>query len=91
MGAVAAERPCAGSIELADATGDDGRLAVVLAAAGIAKSRSEARRLIQGGGVTVDNEKISDVDHHVGVALQAGPVVVRVGKKRAVRVVKRHE
>ncbi len=79
------------TIELTDATGDDGRLAVVLVTAGIAKSRSEARRLIQGGGVTVDNEKIADVDHHVGAALQAGPVIVRVGKKRAVRVVKRHE
>lgn len=79
------------TIELADASGDEGRLAVVLATAGIAKSRSEARRLIQGGGVTVDNAKVSDVDLHLGDALAAGPVVVRVGKKRAVRVVKRHE
>ncbi len=79
------------TIEIADHAGDDGRLAVVLAAAGIAKSRSEARRLIQGGGVTVDNEKVTDTDLHLGAALVAGPVVVRVGKKRAVRVVIRHE
>jgi tyrosyl-tRNA synthetase len=62
------------------------KLLVVIADAGLAKSRGEARRLIKGGGVRVDGEKVSDIDLDLEVPGGDG-VVVRVGKKRAVRVV----
>jgi len=60
-------------------------LLVVLADAGLAKSRGAARRLVSQGGVRIDGKKISDPDTPV----VPGPsgVVVRVGKRRAIRVV----
>lgn len=59
---------------------------VALADAGLAKSRGEARRLVQGGGVRLDNDKITDIDA-VLEDVPADGVVLRVGKKRAVRIV----
>jgi tyrosyl-tRNA synthetase len=56
-----------------------------LADAGLAKSRGEARRLVQGGGVRLDNDKVIDIDASLD-ALPAEGAVLRVGKKRAVRV-----
>ncbi len=72
-----------------DRNSDAARLLVVLAESGLAKSRSDARRLVEGGGVTVDGTRVDDPDLHLGTALAAGPVVVRVGRKRAVQVVVR--
>ncbi|MCB9679899.1 MAG: tyrosine--tRNA ligase [Alphaproteobacteria bacterium] len=63
-------------------------LVALLADAGLAKSRSEARRLVQGGGVSVGGDKLDDVDAILPAdALADDGVVVRVGKKRAVRFV----
>ncbi len=62
------------------------QVVVALTDAGLAKSRGEARRLVQGGGVRLDNEKVSDVEA-ILEALPADGAVLRVGKKRAVRVV----
>ena len=48
---------------------------------GMTPSRSEARRLIQQGGVAVDGEKIGDPHH----ALEAAPgrrYRLRVGKRK---------
>jgi tyrosyl-tRNA synthetase len=49
----------------------------------LAPSRSEARRLVQQGGVTIDGEKISD--HTVEITPRDG-VVLRVGKRKFVRL-----
>ena len=60
-------------------------LPIVLAAAGLASSRSEVRRLIAQGGVKIDGEKITEE------LLDAGSVegkVVQVGKRRFVRLVR---
>ncbi len=59
-------------------------LAVVMADAGMTASRSEARRLIRGGGVYLNGERVADMGVAVG---QSDPiedrfVVVRIGKKR---------
>jgi tyrosyl-tRNA synthetase len=55
----------------------------VLKQAGLVSSTSEALRLIDGGGVRVDGEKISDK----ALALAAGAtVVVQVGKRKFARV-----
>ena len=59
-------------------------LAVVMADAGMTASRSEARRLIRGGGVYLNGERVADMGVAVG---QSDPiedrfVLVRIGKKR---------
>ena len=46
---------------------------------GFAKSKSEARRLIAGGGARVDGEKVSDENAVIAVAGE--PVKVSSGKK----------
>ncbi len=50
----------------------------------LAKSNNEARRLVQGGGVTVglDKTKISDPNHKITIE---GELIVRVGSRRVVK------
>ena len=64
--------------------GADARLVAVIADAGLAKSKGEARRLVSQGGVRIDNEKVEDPDQVV----EPGPdgLILRVGKKRAARI-----
>jgi tyrosyl-tRNA synthetase len=54
---------------------------VTLVAAARQESRSRARRLIEGGGVRVDDQQIRDVE-----CVPASGAVVRVGRRRFVRV-----
>ena len=51
----------------------------------LAASKSEARRLIEQGGVKVDGQAVADVAARLDVAAEA---VVQVGKRRFVRVVR---
>ncbi|HJT78127.1 MAG TPA: tyrosine--tRNA ligase [Gemmataceae bacterium] len=71
--------------ELADGQIGALRLLVLL---GLAKSNNEARRLIQGGGVTVgpEGEKIKITDANAKLPVHDG-LIVRVGNRRVVRVV----
>ncbi|MBC8163081.1 MAG: tyrosine--tRNA ligase [Roseiflexaceae bacterium] len=55
-----------------------------LAEAGLAPSKSEARRLIAGGGVRVEGEKV-DADF---VLSPERPAVVQVGKRKFIRAVR---
>ena len=56
----------------------------LLVAAGMAASKGEARRLIDGGGVRVDGERVEGY----GLTLAPGAgVVVQVGRRKFVRVV----
>jgi tyrosyl-tRNA synthetase len=57
-------------------------IAQVLKQAGLAPSTSEGNRLIDGGGVRVDQVVISDK----GLKLPAGTYVVQVGKRKFARV-----
>jgi tyrosyl-tRNA synthetase len=60
-----------------------GAVAQVLKQAGLVASTSEAGRMIDGGGVRVDGEKVSDK----ALVLQAGStVVMQVGKRKFARV-----
>jgi tyrosyl-tRNA synthetase len=61
------------------------RLPDALVAAELAKSKGDARRLVAGGGVTYAGERVEDPDRVVEPGAEG--VVVRVGKKRAVRFV----
>lgn len=71
-----------------DQVPDDGILINdLLVAAGLAASKSDARRLVQQGGVTVEDEKVPNIEFKVEkAALQKG-VVVKKGKKVFKRVV----
>ena len=51
--------------------------------AGMASSNGEARRLITGGGVTFDNEKISDPD----LELEKREGILKVGKRKFARII----
>jgi tyrosyl-tRNA synthetase len=55
----------------------------VLKDAGIVPSTSEARRLIQQGGVEVNRQRVRDLDE----TLPAGRYAIKVGKRRVYRVV----
>ena len=54
-----------------------------MVAAGIAKSKGEARRLIEQGGVSVDETKVADVN----MAIPAKEFVLHKGKKVHVKIV----
>ena len=56
----------------------------LMTAMGAARSNGEARRLVDQGGVSLNNERIEDVSMTVGVDDLAGAstLVMRVGKKR---------
>jgi tyrosyl-tRNA synthetase len=59
----------------------------VLADSGLAKSRSEARQLIKNGGVMLGARKVDDTEASISAdEIGADGVVLRVGKKRAVRL-----
>ena len=71
--------------ELALALGEGGvalGIGALLKAAGLAASSGEGNRLIDGGGVRVDAQVISDK----GLKLGAGVYVVQVGKRKFARV-----
>jgi tyrosyl-tRNA synthetase len=68
------------SIALADRSSV--RLFELLDEAGLAPSRSEARRLVQQGGVSLDQEKRTDPTEEI----LAGEYLVQVGKRRFARV-----
>lgn len=57
----------------------------VLVASGIASSRGEARRLIEGGGVSVDDRKIEKFDELIPDGLN--DFILHKGKKTHVRII----
>ena len=77
------------SVQLTDDNFVDGTIDIcgVLVAAGLAASRSEARRNVEQGGVTVDGEKVTDVKTTYEPGKFAGEgVVVKRGKKNFKKV-----
>lgn len=57
-------------------------ITAVLVKAGIAKSRGDARRLIEQGGVSLDDEKLTDFNYRIPhEKLQNGHVIIKKGKK----------
>ena len=51
--------------------------------AGTAATNGEARRLIKGGGVTFDGEKIAAEDHELALPAEG---ILKVGKRKFVRI-----
>ena len=62
----------------------DGKISVIaiLVKAGLAKSKSEARRLIEQGGVSVNDEKVKSLDFSLSAdEIAANPAIIKKGKK----------
>ncbi len=53
---------------------------------GLAQSNSEARRLIEGGGVRIDGEKISSIEEEIDIKNER---TLQVGKRKFVKVIKK--
>ncbi len=58
----------------------------IIAGADLARSKSQARRLVQQGAVKTDGEKIEDIDTSIQVP-QGEEMVLQVGKRRFLRLV----
>lgn len=63
--------------------GDNSAPAIVLEAAGLVKSRGEAKRLAKEGALNINDAKYEDAT----VSLPAGEYIVRLGKKRFLKVI----
>ena len=69
---------------LSDEDFADGEIGIIdiLVKTGIAKSRGEARRLVEQGGVSVDDAKVTSIDFRLAKAsLAENPSIVKKGKK----------
>ncbi len=72
------------STALSDADFADGGIAILdlLAKCGLIPSKKEGRRLIEQGGITIDDEKVADVYASVPKsAFEKGHVIIKKGKK----------
>lgn len=58
----------------------------IMIAVGACKSKSEARNLIAGGGVKIDEEKIDDINYTISDSQKANGFVLHKGKKMHVKV-----
>lgn len=56
----------------------------LLVLSGMAKSNGEGRRLINGGGVLFNGDKIMDVDLELDLPVEG---IIKVGKKRFIRII----
>jgi tyrosyl-tRNA synthetase len=68
------------------ATGEVMLLSKLLVEGGLASSNSEARRLIQQGGVRVEGEAVRDIQAEMSTTATQ-PVLLQVGKRRFARVI----
>ena len=57
-----------------------------LAQIGIASSKSEARRLIEQGGIAIDDQKVGMIDAQIDLVL-GNTLVVKKGKKTFLKVI----
>ena len=76
--------------ELTAADLEEGSIDILsmLVKAGLVPTRSEARRAVQQGGVTVDGEKVEDIHKsYTGEDLSGEGIVLKRGKKKLVKVV----
>ena len=77
------------TVELAESDLQDGAIDIlsVLVKAELVPSRSEARRAVEQGGVTVNDEKITNLRHSFTASDLADGILVRRGKKNFKKVV----
>ena len=88
-GGVTANMPTV-EVSEADFAERDMDIMAVLVKAGLCESRSDARRAVQQGGVTVDGEKVSDITTAYKLADFDGEgKIVKRGKKKFAKVIKK--
>ena len=77
------------TVELTEADLQDGAIDIltVLVKAELVPSRSEARRAVEQGGVTVNDEKITNLRHSFSISDLKDGILVRRGKKSFKKVV----
>ena len=75
--------------EISDADYTDGMIDVIslLVKSGLVPSRSEGRRAIEQGGVSVDGEKVTDLKQAYVKSQLADGIVLKRGKKKFVRII----
>jgi len=57
-------------------------LTAVMVKTGLSKSRGEARRVIEQGGLTLNDEKVTEVAKLISKAeLENGAIIIKKGKK----------
>ena len=71
----------------ADLTDDAMDIMTALVKSGLCASKSDARRNIQQGGVTVDDEKVTDISKTYSADELKNGIVVRRGKKNFNKVI----
>jgi tyrosyl-tRNA synthetase len=72
-------------VTLDQAGGDDCSIVDVLVRAGMAASKSEARRLIAQGGIKADGKTVSNLDHTVKITKDG--LLLQRGKKQAKKII----
>jgi tyrosyl-tRNA synthetase len=65
---------------------EDSRVVHLMVLAGLSGSKGEARRLIQGGGVFIDDKKVTDVNQSVEKEALQRSIIIRKGKKTYCRL-----
>jgi len=65
----------------------DPRVAAMLALSGLTKSKGEARKVIEGGGVSIDDVKVEDTNAVLTAEQLKAGVILRKGKKSFKRIV----
>ena len=72
-----------GEISLDQITDETVDLVTIMVLGEITKSKKEARRLIEGGGISLNSEKIENIEHILNVSdLKSGDLVLKKGKKK---------
>ncbi len=77
------------TVSISEADFVDGKLAVTdaLIKAGIAKSKGEGKRLIEQGGITINDEKITDVFATIDRSTFENEVILKKGKKIFIKLI----
>ncbi len=77
------------SVELKEEDFRDGKIDIlgILVAAELAPSRSEARRNVQQGGVSVNGDKITDIHTNYGPEAFSEEFIIKKGKKKFCKVI----
>jgi tyrosyl-tRNA synthetase len=65
------------------ALGDSMAVVDVMVDVGFCKSKSDARRLIQQGGVSLGDERVIEIDHYIPVGSE---FLLKVGKRKYVKI-----
>ncbi len=71
------------AIEVKKLAISSGNIVELLSVTGLASSKSDARRLIQGGGVRINNEKIDSPDLEISLKKE---VLIQVGKRKFLKI-----